>query len=135
MPAKYLQKQQFFNPSLQLWQTFALDLKRRAPTKSHRLTDDDARDCRLACRKSRHEAMPQQFHELHGRRKASTQWEELVEVGKYPTLQQAHEHGLVILAMREPSWVAEAESAGEFSLHATPEAVPIARNLLLVDGR
>ena len=56
---------------------------------------------------------------------ATTPWEELVEVGKYPTLQQAHEHGLVILAMREPCWVAEATPSGEFSLHAVPEAAPV----------
>lgn len=56
---------------------------------------------------------------------ASTQWEDLTEVGKYPTLQQAHEHGLVILAMREPCWVAEAHPSGEFSLHAVPEAAPV----------
>ena len=56
---------------------------------------------------------------------ASTQWEELVEVGKYPTLDQAQEHGLVILAMREPCWVAEKEPTGEYSLHAVPEAAPV----------
>ena len=53
---------------------------------------------------------------------ASTQWEDLVEVGKYPTLEQAHEHGLVILAMREPCWVAPVEPTGGFSLHAEPQA-------------
>lgn len=56
---------------------------------------------------------------------ASTNWEELVEVGKYPTLDQAHEHGLVILAMREPCWVAEKEPTGEYSLHAVPDAAPV----------
>ena len=61
----------------------------------------------------------------------STQWEELVEVGKYPTLEQAQEHGLVILAMREPCWVAPTEPSGEFSLHAEPQAVPnISQELL-----
>ncbi len=54
----------------------------------------------------------------------STQWEELVKVGKYPTLEQAHEHGLVILAMREPCWVAEGETPGEYTLHAEPEPAP-----------
>ncbi|MCX6866676.1 MAG: rhomboid family intramembrane serine protease [Verrucomicrobia bacterium] len=54
---------------------------------------------------------------------ASTQWDELVKVGEYPTLEQAQEHGLVILAMQEPCWVAEAEPAGEFSLHAEPQSV------------
>jgi membrane associated rhomboid family serine protease len=60
----------------------------------------------------------------------STEWEELVKVGKYPTLEQAQEHGLVILAMREPCWVAEDQPSGGFSLHAVPEAAPvIAREL------
>jgi membrane associated rhomboid family serine protease len=54
----------------------------------------------------------------------STQWEELVKVGKYPTLEQAHEHGLVILAMREPCWVAEGETPGEYTQHAEPEPAP-----------
>ena len=53
-----------------------------------------------------------------------TEWEELVEVGRYPTLPQAQEHGLVILAMREPCWVAEEPSGSGYSLHAVPEAVP-----------
>lgn len=66
---------------------------------------------------------------------ASTQWEELVEVGKYPTLEQAQEHGLVILAMKEPCWVAEAEPPGEFSLHAEPHAVPdISQELLAYES-
>ena len=60
----------------------------------------------------------------------STQWEDLAEVGKYPTLEEAQEHGLVILAMREPCWVAETETPGEFTLHAEPAAVPsISREL------
>lgn len=54
-----------------------------------------------------------------------TEWEELVEVGRYPTLPQAQEHGLVILAMREPCWVAEEPSGSGYSLHAVPEAVPV----------
>jgi rhomboid protease GluP len=53
-----------------------------------------------------------------------SEWDHLVEVGQYPTLQQAQEHGLVILAMREPCWVAEVPSGNGFSLHAVPEAVP-----------
>jgi rhomboid protease GluP len=54
----------------------------------------------------------------------STHWEELAEVGKYPSLEQAHEHGLVILAMREPCWVAEPDTSGAFSLHAERDQVP-----------
>lgn len=52
-------------------------------------------------------------------------WDQLAEVGKYPTLEQAHEHGLVILAMRQPCWVAETEPPGQYSLHAEPEAAPV----------
>ena len=66
---------------------------------------------------------------------AATQWEDLVEVGKYPTLEQAQEHGLVILAMREPCWVAPAEPPGEFSLHAEPQAAPtISQELLAYEN-
>lgn len=46
----------------------------------------------------------------------------LAEVGKYPTLEQAHEHGLVILAMREPCLIAESETPGQYSLQAEPAA-------------
>jgi len=66
---------------------------------------------------------------------ASTQWEDLVEVGKYRTLEQAQEHGLVILAMREPCWVAPAEPPGEFSLHAEPQTAPnISQELLAYEN-
>jgi membrane associated rhomboid family serine protease len=50
--------------------------------------------------------------------------ENLAEVGKYPTLEQAHEHGLVILAMREPCLIAESETPGQYSLQAEPAAAP-----------
>ena len=56
--------------------------------------------------------------------------EDFEEVGKYPTLEQAHEHGLVILAMREPCLIAETETPGQYSLQAEPAAAPqIAREL------
>jgi membrane associated rhomboid family serine protease len=62
--------------------------------------------------------------------KPSTSLEELAEVGKYPTLDQAHEHGLVILAMREPCLITETETPGQYSLQAEPAAAPqIAREL------
>jgi rhomboid protease GluP len=51
--------------------------------------------------------------------------EDWVRVGKYPTLQEAYDHGLVILAMGEACRVAEAETPGEFELQA--EAVPAPR--------
>lgn len=59
---------------------------------------------------------PESDETLHGH--------ELSEVGKYPTLDQAQEHGLVILAMREPCWVEDQRPSGEYALHATTEAVP-----------
>jgi len=54
----------------------------------------------------------------------AAQPEELAEVGTYPTLEQAHEHGLVILAMREPCLIAETEIPGQYSLQAEPAAAP-----------
>lgn len=50
--------------------------------------------------------------------------EELRVVGQYPSLDQAHEHGLVVLAMRQPCLVAPADTPGHFTLHADPEAAP-----------
>ena len=62
------------------------------------------------------------------------QWEELIEVGKFPSLDQAHEHGLVILAMRQPCWVVAAESPGEYVLYAEPEAAAaVAQELRIYD--
>lgn len=51
--------------------------------------------------------------------------DEWVHVGHYPTLEQAYDHGLVILAMGEACRVEEAAVPGEFDLQA--EAVPAAR--------
>ena len=51
---------------------------------------------------------------------ASTPWEELVEVGVFPSLEQAHEHGLVILAMGEACWVAKFEDHEGYSLLVEP---------------
>jgi rhomboid protease GluP len=50
--------------------------------------------------------------------------EELLEVGEYSSLDQAHEHGLVVLAMRQPCLVTPAERPGHFTLHADPVAAP-----------
>ena len=44
--------------------------------------------------------------------------ENWVQVGHYPTLEQAYDHGLVILAMGEACRVEPAESPGAFELHA-----------------
>ena len=61
---------------------------------------------------------------------ASSDGEVLLEVGEYPSLDQAHEHGLVVLAMRQPCLVTPAERPGHFTLHADPEAAPaVAREL------
>ncbi len=60
----------------------------------------------------------------------ATSWQELTEVGTYPTLDEAHEHGLVILAMREPCWVEDQRPTGDYALHASSDAAPkIAREL------
>jgi rhomboid protease GluP len=53
-----------------------------------------------------------------------TSWEDLAQIGKYPTLETAQEHGLVILAMRQPCWIAETEPPGAYILHAEPAAAP-----------
>lgn len=60
----------------------------------------------------------------------SSNLEQMAEIAKYPTLDQAHEHGLVILAMRQPCMVTPAETPGQYALHAEPAAAPeIAREL------
>jgi membrane associated rhomboid family serine protease len=48
--------------------------------------------------------------------------EEWVDVGHFPTLNQAYDHGLVILAMGEACRVVETEKAGEYELQA--ELIP-----------
>ncbi|MES2439283.1 MAG: rhomboid family intramembrane serine protease [Verrucomicrobiota bacterium] len=50
--------------------------------------------------------------------------EEWVRVGHYPTLQQAYDHGLVILAMGEACRVTEAETSGEYELQAEAHPAP-----------
>lgn len=47
--------------------------------------------------------------------------ENLVLVGRYPTLRQAHDHSLVVLAMGEACWVSPTEVSGEFELHVEAE--------------
>ena len=51
--------------------------------------------------------------------------EDWVQVGHYPTLQDAYDHGLVILAMGEACRVEETAVPGEFDLQA--EALPAAK--------
>lgn len=51
-----------------------------------------------------------------------TPMDDLVVVGRYPNLQQAHDHGLVILAMGEACWVSVGENDGGYQLHAEPQS-------------
>jgi membrane associated rhomboid family serine protease len=57
--------------------------------------------------------------------------EEWVEVGHYPSLAQAYDHGLVILAMGEACRVEPSEIPGEFHLQAEP--VPAGKIALELD--
>ncbi|MEO7101090.1 MAG: rhomboid family intramembrane serine protease [Luteolibacter sp.] len=66
---------------------------------------------------------------------APTPWDDLVLVGQYSTLEQAQDHGLVILAMGEACWVSSAENDGEFNLHAEAgPAIRIIRELQIYAG-
>lgn len=47
--------------------------------------------------------------------------ENLILVGRYPTLAQAHDRSLVVLAMGEACWVSPSEVSGEFELHVESE--------------
>jgi rhomboid protease GluP len=57
---------------------------------------------------------------------SATHTEEIAEVGVYPGATEAHEHGLVILAMRKPCWVLEAD--GAFGLFAEAADLPAIRS-------
>ncbi|MEX1116381.1 MAG: rhomboid family intramembrane serine protease [Akkermansiaceae bacterium] len=50
--------------------------------------------------------------------------DDLVVVGHYPNLREAHDHGLVILAMGEAYWVSVGGDGGEYHLHAEPHSAP-----------
>lgn len=64
-----------------------------------------------------------------------TDEDDLIEVGTYPTLEEAHEHALVVLAMRQPCVVADADLDGEYSLHAEPDAATsVSKELAEYDG-
>jgi membrane associated rhomboid family serine protease len=54
-------------------------------------------------------------------------WDSLAWVGNYTTSRDAHEHGLVILAMRHAYWVNPLENETSFSLWAEPEHMPAIR--------
>ncbi|HSP43823.1 MAG TPA: rhomboid family intramembrane serine protease [Luteolibacter sp.] len=49
-------------------------------------------------------------------------YEDLAEVGRYADPAEAHEHGLVILAMREPYWLMPADETGRYPLLAEADA-------------
>lgn len=55
----------------------------------------------------------------------ATESENWVEVGRYPTLQQAYDYGLVILAMGEACRVTETETTGQYILES--ELHPVER--------
>ncbi len=64
----------------------------------------------------------------------SIPWDDLLDVGAYPDLKQAQEHGLVILAMGEACWVTETEATGGFSVLAERDRAPeILRELQAYD--
>jgi membrane associated rhomboid family serine protease len=46
----------------------------------------------------------------------------LAAVGEWPSLAEAHEHSLVVLAMKLDCWILE--GGGRFAVHADPEQVP-----------
>jgi rhomboid protease GluP len=62
---------------------------------------------------------------LNANQEPPVETEEWVQVGHYPNVRDAYDHGLVILAMGEACRVTEAETPGEFDLQA--EALPAAR--------
>lgn len=57
-------------------------------------------------------------------------WGELVLAGEYPTLDQAHDHGLVILAMGEACWVLPDQDGRGFKIFSEPAAGPRVRDEL-----
>ncbi len=66
---------------------------------------------------------------------SEVQPEELREVGRYSSLDQAHEHGLVILAMRKSCMISDAETPGEYTLHGdSAAAAEITREILAYEN-
>ena len=53
-----------------------------------------------------------------------TEEEEWVDIGTYPSLNEAYDHGLVALAMGESIRVEAGEQPGQFDLQAEIEAAP-----------
>lgn len=48
-------------------------------------------------------------------------WNSLVEIGAYTSLDRAYEHALVALALDIPCWISDAVETGHYSLHVEPE--------------
>jgi len=62
-------------------------------------------------------------------------WEDLTVVGQFTTTGEAHDHGLVILAMGEACWVSAADEGGKFNLHAESAAAGrVTRELAIYAG-
>ncbi len=59
-------------------------------------------------------------------------WDDLTRVGQYATLEQAQDHGLVILAMGEACWVSAVSEGTEFDLHTEAGAAPQVINELRI---
>lgn len=72
---------------------------------------------------------------LAGDTEQAAENEEWVQVGNYPTLQDAYDHGLVVLAMGEACRVTPAETPGEFELHAEVAPAPRVAEELDVYGQ
>lgn len=72
---------------------------------------------------------------LESTKEQAVEPEEWVQVGHYPSLQEAYDHGLVVLAMGEACRVAEAETPGEFELQAEVVPAPRVAEELDVYGR
>ncbi len=62
-------------------------------------------------------------------------WDDLAIVGQFETQGEAHDHGLVILAMGEACWVSAATEGGKFNLHAERAAAGrVTRELAIYAG-
>ncbi len=48
------------------------------------------------------------------------EWESLVEIGAYTSLERAYEHALVALAMNVPCWISGTHGNGHYSIHVEP---------------
>ena len=56
----------------------------------------------------------------------------LAPVGEWPSLSEAYEHALVVLAMNLECWVLD--GGGRYALHADPAQVPLIQRELALYG-